>query len=156
MNALLDRGIDLGDDLRVSAIFAVRAGSPVAANGAVCQVFRGGDGEHAAQIRHLTENVGQRIAHPLAHGRMRSAEGHKPPLPHAGHFGPTLDLEKGRGHGPGLVHVKIHADAVFLGPLHNGPQVGQTLLVAGAELGKRRSARRQIAQNNVQPHAVDA
>ncbi len=153
MNALFDHGGDLGDDVRVAARLAVLAGSPVAVRSAVGQVLRRRDRVDAAQVGHLAKHVRQRVAHPLAHRRMRSAEGRELVFPDAGHLGAIL--EEGGGHRPRLIHVEIHADAVFLGPLHQGPKIGQTPLVVGAELGKRRPARRQVAQDDVQPDAVD-
>ncbi len=48
---------------------------------AVRKVLRGGDGEDAAQARHLPENVGQRIREPLADLGSGSAQGRNGRLP---------------------------------------------------------------------------
>ncbi len=70
MDSLLNRGVDLGDNVRVAAILAVRAGLPIPMGSAVRQALGGGDREDAAQVRHLAKDVGQGIAQPLADRRM--------------------------------------------------------------------------------------
>ncbi|OQB40812.1 MAG: hypothetical protein BWY09_00701 [Candidatus Hydrogenedentes bacterium ADurb.Bin179] len=55
-------------------------------------------------------------------------------------------LEKGKGHRTRLVDIQKDPDTVPFCPFRQRAQVRQALLMSGAELGKVRAARGQIAQ----------
>ncbi len=74
-------------------------------------------------------------------------------FPNARHFRPVL--EETGGHRAWLVQVEIDADAVPPGPLYENPEIRESLLVIFSEFWERSSARRQVAQNALQPDAVD-
>jgi len=118
------------------------------------QVLRRGDRVHARQTGHPREDESQRVLHPLAHRRVRGAERGGIVFPDAGEI--RALREEGRGHRPGFIQVEIDADAVVARPFHQGLKVGQALFVVDAKLGERRAAGREVAQDGVQPDAIDA
>ena len=116
MNAFGDRGVDLGQNVRIGAIFAVSARLPSVVRGAIRQVLGCGNRKDASQIRDFAKDVRQSVAHPPAYRRLRRAKRNIWRLLDPCHFRAVLK-ERSR-HRSRLVHVEIDADAESLCPLH--------------------------------------
>ncbi len=154
VHALFDDLNHLGENVAVGAVFASLAGCPGAVRRAVGQVFRRRDGIDPGQFRHLAEDMGQGAPHPGAHGGVGGAQGVQVPFLNAGNLGMTG--KEGGGHGARLVDVEVDADAESPGALDQFPEVGEPSRMVFAEFRKRVPARRQVPQQALQPHAVDA
>ncbi len=70
-------------------------------------------------------------------------------------FDALAALEEGGLHRTRLVHVEVDIDAVALGAVHEPTQIGDSLFVIGAHLGKEGTGS-ELTQHDVQPDAVDA
>ena len=100
----------------------------VAMRGAIGQIFRRRDRVDAAQVGHLRNTYASASA---IHLRTAGCEVQRAVYARSSRT-PAISgrfLKKDVRHRPRLVHVEIHADAVFLGPFHQGSQIGQATLV---------------------------
>ena len=156
VDSFLDRIADLRDDF-CGMPFSANRTAGLEFGPAVCQIFRHGDDKHAAQFRHVPEQIRHSVAQRIPDCGHAGAEGNTVHVRRGNSAAPLrMPLKKTLRHAARFVHIEEQADAVLFQTACQRAQIFlPDLPVPGAFL-VRSHPRRQLIQHTLKPERVDA